>query len=120
MPYLSSTNRVPPFVGFREMKVALNAVHTFCCRMRQLFATSPVWPALGFREPAISRSTVTKILRDDLKLFADVMMKHVGEDYFLLTKSRHRAELAYARKFRSAGENWRDVAQVPVDADVEE
>jgi hypothetical protein len=89
--------------------------------MRQ-FATSPVWPALGFRQPAISRSTVTKSLREDLNLFADAMIKRVGQDYFLLTASRHRAEMAHAREFRSAGENWRDLAQqVPaVDADVEE
>jgi hypothetical protein len=120
MPYLSFINRVPPFVGFREMKVVVTAVQAYGRKMRQ-FARSSVWPALGFRYPAISRNTVTKSLGDDLKLFADAMMRRVGQDYFLLTKSRNRAEMAHAMTLRRAGQDWRDLAQVrPVDADVEE
>jgi hypothetical protein len=120
MPYLSLINRVPPFVGFREMKEVVTAVQAYSRKMRQ-FATSSVWPALGFRHPALSRNTVTKTLRDDLKLFADEMMRRVGQDYFLLTKSRNQNEMAHARALRSAGENWRYLAQVPlVESEVEE
>jgi hypothetical protein len=91
------------------MKEVLRAVGTFCRRMRQ-FATSPAWPALRFRQSDLSRSTVTMSLREDLKLFADAMMKRVGKDYFLLTTSQHRVEMAHARAFRSAGDEWRDFA----------
>jgi hypothetical protein len=117
VPSFFFTHRAVPSLDVPEMKVVVKDISKYTRWLRS-FLSPPKWPEFGLRQPALSHGTVTKSLRDDLKLFADEMMRRVGQDYFLLTMSRHRAEMAHARAFQSAGENWRDLAQV--DADVDE
>jgi hypothetical protein len=67
-------------------------------------------PQLEQKIDWLTKDTINKKLVNDLKLFADAVMKLLGEQYFLLTTNQREKRLTAPCYFKDAGEDWRALA----------
>jgi hypothetical protein len=92
----------------RDYRQAKREMSIFLRSNRRRLVT--VLPQLAEKIRRLPRDTIEKKLVDDLKVFADAVMKLLGESYFLMTTNRREKWLTAPRFLEDAGDDWRALA----------
>jgi hypothetical protein len=95
-------------ISGRDYRQAKREMSIFLRSNRRRLVT--VLPQLAEKIHGLPRDTIEKKLVDDLKIFADAVMKLLGESYFLMTTNRREKWLTAPRFLEDAGDDWRALA----------